>query len=353
MKVVLKVFLFFILLLILVLLYKEISSGTTRPIKDSRGNDIPESVASLEKVELGGMEQWIQIRGEDDANPVLLWLHGGPGAAQMPVAYYFNGELESEFIVVHWDQRGAGKSNPPDFDERTMTFERFVEDTYELTVYLKERFQKEKIYLLGHSWGSQLGIKVAQKYPDDYYAFIGVSQVVDPVKGQEIAYTWLKEQINQRGNQKDLSQLEQLGLPHYTEHEDFVTFAGLIDKYGGNMDVSMGKLAWVALRSPEYKIRDYISWLQGANRGSGPMWETTQSFNVMEEVPQLLLPVYFITGENDRNTPLLPVEEYYSSLDAPEGKELIIFEKSAHTPFMAEPERFNYELIMIKRETFN
>lgn len=271
----------------------------------------------------------------------------------MPIAHYFNGDLESEFIVVHWDQRGAGKSNPRNFDERTMIFERFAADAHELTLYLKNHFQKEKIYLVGHSWGSHLGIKVVQDYPGDYYAYVGVSQFVDPLQGQELAYTWLKEQINQKGNRKDLAQMEQLGAPQYTEHNDYVTFAGMIDKYGGNMDIGMGKLAWIALRAAEYGIRDYAAWLQGAARGSGPMWKSTQSFNVIEEVPQLFLPVYFISGEKDRNTPLLLVEEYFKVLDAPEGKEIIIFEESAHTPFMGEPEKFNREIIRIKRETFN
>lgn len=105
------------------------------------GNIIPESIVSLEKVTLGDMDQWILIRGNNIKNPVLLWLHGGPGAAQMPVAHYFNGALEEGFIVAHWDQRGAGKSNPLDFDEQTMTFEQFLTDAHELTQYLKKPFQ--------------------------------------------------------------------------------------------------------------------------------------------------------------------------------------------------------------------
>lgn len=98
------------------------------------------SIASLEIVELGGMEQWILIRGQDISSPVLLWLHGGPGAAQMPIARYFNTDLEEHFIVVHWDQRGAGKSKPSHFDESTMTFKQYLKDAHELTLYLKTRF---------------------------------------------------------------------------------------------------------------------------------------------------------------------------------------------------------------------
>lgn len=347
---VLKIILVLLIILIGAALLKETASGRTDPIKDASGNIIPESIAALEKVELGDMEQWILIRGDDKNNPVLLWLHGGPGAAQMPIARHFNGALESEFIVVHWDQRGAGKSNPPDFNEETMTVERFIADTHELTLYLKERFDKDKIFLMGHSWGSQLGIQAAYSFSENYYAYIGVSQYVEPAQAQDLAYAWLREQIMQSGNQKDLDRLEELGLPRYRKHDDYVTFARLIDSYGGNMDVGMDRLALIALQSPEYRLRDYYAWLQGSMRGSGPMWEESQAQNIFDVVPHLSIPVYFFSGRKDRNTPLELVEEYFDFLYALAGKEIIVFENSAHTPFMAEPEKFNRDLIRIKNE---
>ena len=131
--------------------------------------DMPDAVSELKAVEIGGLEQWILIRGEDQSNSVLLWLHGGPGSAQMAVHRKFNKELEKEYVVVHWDQRGAGKSNHIGFREETMTLERFIEDAHELTDYLKDRFDQEKIFLLGHSWGTQFGILTVQRYPADYY----------------------------------------------------------------------------------------------------------------------------------------------------------------------------------------
>lgn len=130
----------------------------------------------------------------------------------MPVARSFNADLEKDFLVVHWNQRGAGKSNPGDFDESTMTFQQFLEDGHELTEVLKERFDKQKIYLLGHSWGAQVGIKLAQAYPEDYYAYISVGQVVDPAATQQVSYDWLLEQIENEGNQADLNRLHALGL---------------------------------------------------------------------------------------------------------------------------------------------
>lgn len=352
MKVTRGKILFGVVLLILLLIFIRELSESTPIIKDSSGNKIPESIALLEKVNLGDMDQWIQVRGNNASNPILLWLHGGPGSAQMPVSQYFNGELEKDYIVVHWDQRGAGKSNPLNFDESTMTFEQFLKDAHELTQYLKKRFNREKIYLVGHSWGSQLGIKLAGNYPEDYYAYVAVSQVVDNQKSDEIAYSWLKEQIKKRGNQGDIDNLKRLGLPPYIDHETFVKFIKMVDSYGGGMDVGMAKLAWIALSSHEYRLSDYIAWFRGASRGSGNMWDFCQSSNLMKEVPQLLVPVYFFSGRNDYNTSLELVNEYFKILDAPKGKELVIFENSSHAPFMGEPEKFNQELVRVKEKTY-
>jgi len=153
------------------LIYKSISFTT--PINKKILYYNSNSIASLEKVSIGGIDQWILVRSYDIANPVLLWLHGDPGSSQMPVSRWFNKELEEEFMVVHWGQRGAGKSNPADFNEDTMSVKQFESDAHELTQYLKQRFNKEKMYLLGHSWGTQFGSKVVFKYPEDYYAYIG------------------------------------------------------------------------------------------------------------------------------------------------------------------------------------
>jgi pimeloyl-ACP methyl ester carboxylesterase len=187
--------------------YFLVRPDSTPSIRNPQGFLTEASIAFLEKIEIGDMEQWILIRGEDISNPILLWLHGGPGASQMPVAHSFNADLEKDFLVVHWDQRGAGKSNPRGFDESTMTFQQFIDDGHELTEYLIERFDKEKIYLLGHSWGTQVGIKLAQAYPQDYFAYIGVGQVVDPAATQEVSHAWLLEQIAKEGNQEDLNHM--------------------------------------------------------------------------------------------------------------------------------------------------
>jgi len=339
-----------LVIFILLILYLGLIPSTAQ-FKDENGNIIPESIAVLESVELGGIEQSILIRGRNKENPVLLWLHGGPGAAQMPLAHELDNELEKEFVLVHWDQRGAGKSNQSGFDETTMTFEQFLDDAFELVQYLRQRFKRDKIYLLGHSWGTQLGIELVARHPEMFYAYIGVSQLVDNRKGVEIAYDWLIEQITENEDKTSLNRLHEIGTPPY-RHSDYREFADLILLYGGNFDVSMKQLVLIALRAPEYNYHDYIRWIRGANRGGKPMHREgqMQAVNVRETITLLEIPVYFFMGEKDYNTPLQLVQEYYTILDAP-FKEIVTFENSAHTPFLGEPDKFTRELIRVKSET--
>lgn len=306
--------------------------GCTSPIRG------PNAIASLETVDLGGMPQWILIRGADRGQPVLLWLHGGPGSSQMPIARLTR-DLESRFVVVHWDQRGAGKSNPQGFDERTMTLERFVLDAHELTGQLKERFGADSIYLLGHSWGTQIGIRLVQSWPEDYAAYIAVSQVVDHVRAEDIGYRWLQELARADGGNA-VDRVERLGPGPYLEHERYVEYARLIESYGGGTDLGAVRLLGAALSAPEYCLGDYVAWFRGSARGSGPMWQETHPENLFETAPRIEVPIFFLSGLRDMNTPSALVQEYFDRLEAPSGKQLILFDGAAHTPFLAQPEEF-------------
>ena len=313
---------------------------------------MPESISILEEVNLGGMNQWIQIRGNDTSCPVLLWLHGGPGSAQMPIAHSYNKALEKDFVVVNWDQRGAGKSNPPGFNTCTMTFDQYIQDAHELTQYLKQKLNKDRIFLLGHSWGTELGIAISVEYPEDYYAYIGVSQVVDFKASQQIAYDWLIQQIG--SNRKAaLEKLRKLGTPPYSDHEQYVKFIKMVDSFGGGMDVGMGTLAIKALSSPEYRLSDCIHWIDGSSRGSGPMWESYIEWNAFEMYTKIEVPVYFFAGENDFNTPLDLVRQYCEMINAPAGKKLIVFKDSSHTPFFKQPDEFYRQVVKVKNEASN
>jgi pimeloyl-ACP methyl ester carboxylesterase len=314
----------------------------------SHENVSEKQVDLLLSVELGGMEQWITVRGDDRNNPLLLWLHGGPGSSQMSVAHKYDSLLEKEFVVVHWDQRGAGKSNPRDFDERTMSQNRLIQDCHELTLYLKKTWYRDSIYLLGHSWGSQLGVLTARRYSEDYRAYIGLSQVVDPLEAHVLGEEWLREILRFRGKKRELKKLDRLNGPPYHDHTDFVDFIKMVDRYGGSFDVRFGQLARTALSSPYYSVCDLFRWMKGANRGSGPMWEEALFFNAFRDVPSLDLPVFVIAGENDWNTPAELAESWSRSVETPDVCEFILFRQAAHTPCFADPVRFAAVLSDIK-----
>ncbi|QAA75842.1 MAG: hypothetical protein BIP78_0074 [Candidatus Bipolaricaulis sibiricus] len=330
----------------LIVAYLGVGPGRTPPITDPRGRPLPESIAELRAVEIGGLEQWILVRSHDRSNPVLLWLHGGPGAAQIPIHRAFNKDLERDFVVVHWDQRGAGKSNHAGFREETMTLARFIADVHELTQYLRVRFGEERIFLLGHSWGALLGVYVVQRYPEDYHAFVSVAQPVHARRGEEIAYAWLREEVMVRGTRAQREQFAALGPPPFVDHARYIAFSQLREAFGGGMDVGMARLARIALGAAEYTMGDYVRWLGGANRGSGPMWEETNDYDLFREVPALDVPVAFIVGGEDQNTPAALVREYCEALEAPR-KTLHVIEGTAHAPFLGDPARFGALIVEV------
>lgn len=318
--------------------------GYTPSITDERGEPLPGSIAILEAVELGGMRQWITIRGRDRGAPVLLWLHGGPGGSQMPLAHRYNRELERHLVVVQWDQRGAGKSNPLSFDSSTMRLEQYLEDAGQLIDYLRVRLDVEQIVLLGHSWGTQLGLHLVHRYPHHVCAYIGVGQVVHHERATDVAADWLSSVID---NDRDRRALEAIRLPA-KRHADYRALNTLVSSYGGSSDLSFSALARVALRAPEYSALDYWHLYRGMQRGGGPLHQdgVMAGYDMMREFPVLTVPVYWLMGEQDYNTPASLVREYLAVLSAPHA-ELVTFEHSAHLPFVAEPEKFTHEILRI------
>lgn len=315
----------------------------------------PNSIASLEKVKLGGIDQWILIRGTDRSNPVLLFLHGGPGSPEMPMEHYFGTELEKHFVVVHWDQRGAGKSLSAKIPRESMNIKQFISDARELTQLLKKRFSGEKIYLMGHSWGSLLGVKVVQKYPQDYYAYIGIGQVVDMQRNEAISYQFVLEEAKKRKDAIALRQLKQIGPPPYKNIIDLGIQREYLRKFGGAVyqKETYNKFKNMIYRAPEYAGMDTLKYLYGNVYGPALMWNELMTVNFLETAPRLEVPVYFLEGRHDYNTPWELVQEYYDKLDAPKGKTLIWFENSAHSPNLEEPERFSEAMVdQVLKDTY-
>jgi len=188
---------------------------------------------------LGGIEQWISIRGNID-NPILIYLHGGPGTPVMPLFRHFQASLEDYFLIVQWEQRGAGKSFSRRIPKETMTIEQFISDLYELIELLKKRFSKTKIYLIGHSWGSVLGTFIVQRYPQLFYAYIGVGQASNTVETEKRMYEFVLERSKELNNKKAIRQLEKVGPPFKGLYPPYTTF------YKGGYMAKMTVYGWVA-----------------------------------------------------------------------------------------------------------
>lgn len=183
----------------------------------------PNGIASLEKISLGGVNQSIQIRGADKSKPILLFLHGGPGFPQMPFAH-LNAELERHFVVVQWDQRGAGKSYSSSIPDESMRVAQFVADAHELVQILLARFGAQRCYLVAHSWGSLFGAQLAAQHPDLFFAYVGIGQTVDLPQTEQVLYQFALDSARREDNQKAIADLQRIGRPpHSNADHKFMT----------------------------------------------------------------------------------------------------------------------------------
>ena len=321
--------------------------GSTAPIKDASGKIVPGSIASLERIKLGGVDQGVLIRGVSVDNPVLLYLHGGTGTSELGMVRQHNvPALEQHFTVVVWDQRGAGISYAARSPESRMTVEQFIADVHELTLLLCQRFGKSKIYLMGHSWGSALGVLTVQRFPDLYLAYVGVGQVVNMREGERLSYAWALSQAEQAGDTRSVAKLKAIGSPPY--HGNFrsklMTQHRMLGKYGGEVHGNRNGGTFILLHglllSTEYSWIDRINVFRGIFANMRLMWPKILDVDLMKQASELEVPVYFLEGRYDYEAPATLAESYFQMLKAPR-KELIWFEQSAHFVNTEEAERFN------------
>jgi pimeloyl-ACP methyl ester carboxylesterase len=316
--------------------------ATTPPITNTQGQVVPGSIATLEKVQLGDSEQWVSIRGRDVNNPVLLFLAGGPGGSQLTTARHALTGLEDHFVVVNWEQPGAGKSFNA-VDRSTLTPERYISDGHELTLYLRQRFDKEKIYVLGESWGSALGIMLVQRYPNLFHAFVGAAQMVAFLETDLIAYDFALNWAQERGDMQQVERLQAQGPPpYYGEGVAWKQVTYLKDTFAYmNQDPAIINNFNTPrdLASPEYGLIDKVNWARGPLDTLGVVYPQLWDVDFREQAPRLDVPVHFLTGRHDVNAPPALIEEYYELLEAPH-KELIWFEHSGHNPWISESAKF-------------
>lgn len=317
--------------------------ATTPPIVDAQGEPLPGSIAVLEQVEINGSQQWISIRGQDASKPVLLFLAGGPGGSQLATARYALGGLEEHFVVVNWEQPGAGKSFDA-VDRATLTPERYIEDAHALVQYLRQRFGQDKVYVLGESWGSALGILLVQRYPELFHAFVGTGQMVAFLENDQMCYDFAVQWAQERGDTAKVAKLAGQGPPpYYGDGVAWKESAFLMDTFDYmNQNPAIadnGANTFRDLAAPEYGLYDKVSWFRGVLETLGVVYPQLWEVDFRQQATELDVPVYFLLGRHDVNAPTVLAEQYFTLLDAPH-KEIVWFEHSGHTPWVSESDRF-------------
>jgi pimeloyl-ACP methyl ester carboxylesterase len=313
-----------------------------------------DGISSLEEITLGGVRQWIFIRGEDRNNPILIFLHGGPGAPLlgMSSSRTLDAELIKHFTVVHWDQRGAGKSYSSDIPANSLSFDRLVEDCNELIDYTRDRFNAQKVFIIGHSWGSVLGIKTAYRYPEKIYAYMGVAQIISNHQKLAISYDFVLDAAERDGDVRRLNTLKAIGPPHFDTIEELMELNRNISHFGGimrNMGLEQTITMLGYLTSPEYSLLEGLNAIRqrGMYFTITAMWDEMEDMDISQEIRSMEVPIYFIEGKFDMANPTIIVEDFYKSLEDRENIHLVIFEESAHFPMVEEREKYQDLLITI------
>jgi len=273
----------------------------------------------------------------------LLFLAGGPGGSQMSTERYNLAKLEDYFVVVNWEQPGAGKSFDA-VDRSTITVDRYIEDAHALVSQLKQRFNQKKVYVLGESWGSALGIMLVQRYPEDFHAFIGTGQMIAFLETDIKDYNLALKLAQERGDFKKVEKLTKQGTPpYYGKGMSWKEAAFLMDTYdymNANPEIAQDNgNTFRDLAAPEYGLYDKVSWFRGVIETLDVVYPQLWDVDFRKQATKLDVPVYFLIGRHDINAPTEFVEQYYEILDAP-YKEIVWFEHSGHNPWVSEADRF-------------
>ena len=311
----------------------------------------PGGISEFKEVDIGGIKQWISIRGNDRANPLLLFIHGGPGAPMMPESWTFQRPWEDFFTVVQWDQRGAGKTfsaanRQPD---ASISIGRMQADAEQLIEWLRATYGKKKVFVMGHSWGSILGLKVAQHHPEWLYAYIGVGQVVNSRRNEVVGYRQTLARAEEMGNEQAIRELQAIApypeadlaklIPKvYVERKWNAALGGM--SYGQTDDLG-GQLRAL---SPDYTDYDVESARLGELSSQQQLAPELIGVD-FDNVTEFKCPVVFFAGMHDRTTPESIVEEYYSRIHAP-GKQLFKIKRASHYVVNEAPGEVLMDLVL-------
>lgn len=322
-------------------------AGRTPPFRTAAGAIVPGSVAEVGYCSLGGVDQWVMMRGQSLANPPLIHLHGGPGFSETRFFRHFNADLEKRFTVVYWDQRGAGKSFDRTIPRSSMTVEQFLTDLDELVDTVCARVGQEQVVLHGHSWGSALGVLYALRHPERVAAYVGTGQIGDWPAAESASYAFALAEASRRSSPRALHALRAIGPPPYSASSVFTERTWLQRLDGQLSPKALWRLRQVAFGG-ESSIRDVPNQLRGFRFSMEAMWDEVSALNLLTAAPALQIPVFFLLGRRDHWVPPETSVAYFDALSAP-SKRILWFDQSGHEPFVDEPAKFNRAVVDMER----
>jgi len=301
-------------------------------------------------LQLGGLDQWVRIRGEELSNPVLLSLHGGPGFPEAWLQRYFNAVLEKSFTIVYWDQRGAGMSFKPGIAKSSMTVEQFIADLDQLVDIVRTRLGRRKVVIFGHSWGSALGMLYARRFPEKVSVYVGGAQIGDWAAAESASYALTLAEAERLNNRKAVKALRAIGPPPYPASSVFTerTWSQRLDGQLG--PAMLWNMTRIALTGPEPVLFNLRRTMRAFRFSMDAMWPEVSTLNLTKLVPTLRMPVFFFVGRRDHWVVPETSVAYFNALSAPE-KTLVWFERSGHEMFADEPDKFNEVMVELVRRT--
>ncbi len=308
----------------------------------------PNRIDESKYVVIGGIEQWISIRGEDRANPVLLFLHGGPGDATNPWAYAVFRPWLEKFTVVQWDQRGAGRTlgrNGRSLGP-TITVDRMVRDGIELSELLLEMLNQDKLILVGHSWGSRIGVLMAKSRPDLFRAYVGTGQIgADQATTDSASYDALLRKAESIGDARAIRELQEVGHPPWTDGRGFRVqhrWSNMFEK----ADVFLPSTFALALSAPGYSLRDVNDWLEGQSFSAEQLVPQEGAITTESLTGEFRVPVFVIQGAEDFTTPTSLARIFERSIRAPR-KAFVTIEGGGHFAVFMKSDVFLTALVRL------
>jgi pimeloyl-ACP methyl ester carboxylesterase len=317
----------------------EVSTKNPHPLRRRSQMTSRRSISAVERIRLGGTEQWIRIWGNDTSKPVLLLIQQGPGLPMMNEAADDNKrwQLEDEFVVVYWDQRACGKSFSSAIPLQSMTVEQLITDTHELIQVLTQRFSTTHLYVTGFSFGATIALLTASRHPEHIRAVVGVCPDVQFDLAERFMYDFALEQATHRSNKRALRELRRIGPPPHLNSKSFGTRGKWVTNFGGaNRQETYATLQLKTLRqlvlSRDYALSDIVGTLRGMGFTQDHLLPDLAGLDLFQMLPRLDVPVFLLQGRHDYIAPPTIAEQYYQSLQAPQGKQFI--RVSRHSLFL-------------------